>query len=131
MGVEELQLLRAKGHTIGAHSVSHAILPQCDDAQLTVEVETCKSKLEAALDTAVDTFCYPNGSHDARVRHAVDKAGFEVAVSTQWGLNAPDTTPFVLKRCDIQSSTCINRKGTFSPSRLAFRLSGHHPGLPA
>jgi peptidoglycan/xylan/chitin deacetylase (PgdA/CDA1 family) len=125
----ELKEMAADGHEIGSHSLSHPILPLCDDARLREETGGSRRRLEEALGTRVDSFCYPNGDHDERVVASVGAAGYRYAVTTRWGGNDRATSPLRLRRCDIQGATSRAAAGHLSAARLAWRLSGLHPGL--
>ncbi len=90
---EQLPLLQASGMHIGAHTVSHPILAQCDAAQAGWEIAHSKRMLEDRLGgEPVTLFAYPNGkpgtdfyaSHVAMAR----AAGFTAAVSTAPGAAA-------------------------------------------
>jgi peptidoglycan/xylan/chitin deacetylase (PgdA/CDA1 family) len=67
--------------TIGSHSMSHPILTTLDDQELERELRDSRSLLEARLERAVTTLCYPNGSVDARVRDCA-AVHYEAALST-------------------------------------------------
>ena len=127
MDVEEIRSLRADGHEIGLHSATHAMLPQCGDAQLRHETAGARSIAERELGFALETFCYPNGQHDDRVIDAVRRAGLHLGVTTRWGSNDASTPAFQWRRCDVQSATSRDRRGRLSAARLAWRLSGFHP----
>jgi peptidoglycan/xylan/chitin deacetylase (PgdA/CDA1 family) len=129
MGWDELRELAAEGHEVGSHSLSHPILPLCNDLELGDEIAGSRRALEAALGTGVDSFCYPNGDHDDRVAAAVAAAGYRYAVTTSWGRVDRGSSPFRLRRCDIQGATARASTGALSTARLAWRLSGLHPGL--
>lgn len=129
MDIRELKHLLALGHEVGSHSHSHALLPQCDDAMLTLEIADSKRRLEAALQAPVRTFCYPNGSVDSRCVNQVTQAGYQAAVTTRWGSNPQDQHPALLRRFDMNARHAADRHGRFSEARLAWRMSGLHPGL--
>jgi peptidoglycan/xylan/chitin deacetylase (PgdA/CDA1 family) len=129
MGWDELRELAALGHEIGSHSLSHPILPLCDEARLRDETAGSRQRLAAGLGAPVDSFCYPNGDHDDRVVAAVAAAGYRYAVTTTWGANQRATSPLRLRRCDIQGATARAASGDLSRARVAWRLSGLHPGL--
>ncbi|MCA9614524.1 MAG: polysaccharide deacetylase family protein, partial [Myxococcales bacterium] len=124
-----LRAMHAAGHEIGSHSCSHPTLPTCDDARLARELDGSRQRLRAEGLGEVTTLCYPNGDHDARVRAAAARAGYTLAVSTDWGLNRRDADPFALRRCDVQIDTALSRFGGLSAARLGLRLSGLQPGL--
>lgn len=129
MSVEQMKKLLERGHEIGAHSHSHALLPQLDDHQLTREIVGCKQLLEEAIGSEVETFCYPNGDNDPRVQAVVKSAGYRAAVTTAWGSNPPGSDVYALSRCDMHARHSTSLRGKFSPARLAWRISGIHPGL--
>jgi peptidoglycan/xylan/chitin deacetylase (PgdA/CDA1 family) len=131
MNVEQMKDLVARGHEIGSHSHSHALLPQCTDTELVAEISGSRQKLEAALDAPVTTFCYPNGSTDPRTVETVRQAGYRAAVTTRWGSNSRGHDPFQLHRFDMNARYAKDRHGRFSESRLAWRMSGLYPGLGA
>ena len=129
ISVEQLKDLIVRGHEIGSHSHSHALLPQCTAEELQIEIEGSKRKLEAALDIPVTTFCYPNGSTDRRSIEQVREAGYRAAVTTQWGSNAIGEDLYELQRFDMNARHAQDRMGRFSEARLAWRMSGLYPGL--
>lgn len=129
MSVGQMKDLVARGHEIGSHSHSHALLPQCTDDELRVEIAGSRQKLEAALGTPVTTFCYPNGSFDSRCVAQARVAGYRAAVTTRWGSNLPGDDAFRLQRFNMNAQHAQDRNGRFSEARLAWRMSGLHPGL--
>lgn len=77
--------------TIGAHSHSHQILTQLDDAEIERDVAMSKDLLESWTGKAIQSFAYPNGDCDPRVANIVRKAGFRCAViagDRLWGRRA-------------------------------------------
>jgi len=129
MSWAELRQLVADGHEVGSHSMSHALLPLCSHDELAREVGESRRFLEARLGSTVASFCYPNGDHDPRTVAAVRQAGYARAVITRWGLNDQRGSPFELARCDMQGKHARSAGGELSPARLAWRMSGLHPGL--
>jgi peptidoglycan/xylan/chitin deacetylase (PgdA/CDA1 family) len=102
MSWDQVRRLARDGHEIGSHSMSHPILPLLDDAALEVEVAGSRLRLEAELPAPCESFCYPNGSLDARVVEAVRSAGYRRAVTTAPGPNLPGRDPFQLTRSELQ-----------------------------
>lgn len=129
MNVAQMKDLVARGHEIGSHSHSHALLPQCTDEELRTEIAGSKQALEAAVGAPVTTFCYPNGSIDPRSVAVAREAGYRAAVTTQWGSNVREDDRFRLQRFNMNAMHAQDRRGRFSEARLAWRMSGLHPGL--
>jgi len=128
MSWQQIRELGAQGHEIGSHSLTHPLLTDLDAAQLREEVVRSRSQLAEAAGCEVASFCYPNGSYDARALEAVRAAGYSCAVTTRWGLNRGGSE-YELQRCDMDYARLQSRRGEFSAQRLWLRLSGLQPGL--
>ncbi len=129
MTFEELAELAAEGHEIGSHSMTHCMMPECDDQALAYEVAESRRVLQARIGQPIETFCYPNGNSDTRSAQAVAKAGYRRAVTTAWGYNGQGSDRFQLRRFDMVAKHVQDAKGQILPSLLAFRMSGFYPGL--
>jgi len=129
MTFEELAELAADGHEIGSHSMTHCMMPECDDLALTYEVAQSRQILQDRLGQPIESFCYPNGYSDARTAHAVAKAGYRRGVTTAWGCNGLENDRFQLRRFDMVAKHVQDSNGNFLPALLAFRMSGFYPGL--
>ena len=129
MTFEELVELAADGHEIGSHSMTHCMMPECDDRALAYEISESRRVLQARIAQPIESFCYPNGNSDARAADAVAKAGYGRAVTTTWGDNGPETDRFQLRRCDMDAARVRDSNGKLVPAVLAFRMSGFYPGL--
>lgn len=129
MTFEELGQLAADGHEIGSHSMTHAMLDECDEPGVRYELEESRRELRARVGQPVESFCYPNGNFDGRSAHAAARAGYRRAVTTRWGSNGAGADPFLLRRCDMDAFRLRDARGGFFPEMLAFRMSGLYPGL--
>lgn len=129
MTFDELAELAADGHEIGSHSMTHCMMPECDDRALTYEISESRRVLQARLAQPIESFCYPNGNSDARTANAVAKAGYRQAVTTTWGHNGQGADQFQLRRFDMDAARVRDSRGTLVPAVLAFRMSGLYPGL--
>lgn len=129
MTFDELAELASDGHEIGSHSMTHCMMPECNDDRLLYEVQDSRSILQNKIGQPVTSFCYPNGNANERTAHAVANAGYLRAVTTNWGNNGQDADQFQLKRYDMVAKRVVDSKGKFLPALLAFRMSGLYPGL--
>ena len=128
MSWDQVRELHRDGHEIGSHSLTHPLLPDLPDEKVEEEVVSSRRELSRQIGADVPSFCYPNGSYDARTLKAVERAGYECAVTTRWGLNRQQPQ-FELSRCDMDYARLETRNGGFSQHRLMLRLSGLQPGL--
>jgi peptidoglycan/xylan/chitin deacetylase (PgdA/CDA1 family) len=124
MTFDELGELASEGHEIGSHSMTHCLMPECDDATLDFELTHSRRRLHERLGVAAHSFCYPNGDADARCARAVAKAGYRRAVTTSSGCNLQDSDPFLLFRTDIDVRRILDGAGRILPAVLAWRMSG-------
>ena len=79
MSWASLRGLAADGWEVGAHSCSHPRLTTLGDAALKREIEHSRRACEDHLGLACESFAYPFGDADGRVREAVGAAGFVTA----------------------------------------------------
>jgi len=80
--------LRADGHEIGAHSVTHPVLSRMPCEQQRSEVEQSLDRIEAEIGLRPRALAYPVGmqdSFDANTRAVAAKAGVELAFSNYGG----------------------------------------------
>ncbi|MCL5980466.1 MAG: polysaccharide deacetylase family protein [Gammaproteobacteria bacterium] len=98
MDAGELREWLAGGMEIGAHSRYHPRLPEVDARTLDDEVAGSRQELEDLLGIAVTQFCYPYGAAGGRERDAVQRAGFQGAVTVRRGRARPGMDLFDLPR---------------------------------
>jgi peptidoglycan/xylan/chitin deacetylase (PgdA/CDA1 family) len=90
MDWDDLKSLDARLIMIGSHTMTHPILTTLSTDAINSELRESRLCLEQKFGHAIDFFCYPNGSYDARVYDAV-KNNYRAAVTTETGvLNGKD-----------------------------------------
>jgi peptidoglycan/xylan/chitin deacetylase (PgdA/CDA1 family) len=98
----QVQALRRAGMGIGAHTLTHPILAQADDATAHAEIRGSRDMLGQLLGEPVSLFAYPNGKpgrdYGRRDVALVRELGFAAAVSTAPGVAHPDSDPMQLPR---------------------------------
>ncbi|MCK7593981.1 polysaccharide deacetylase family protein [Pseudomarimonas salicorniae] len=71
----------------GSHTRCHPVLTSgLDDAELADEIEGSRERLAAETGASIDTFCFPNGDHDLRVRRAVSRC-YRLSCTTSQGIH--------------------------------------------
>jgi peptidoglycan/xylan/chitin deacetylase (PgdA/CDA1 family) len=118
----EVASLSAEGHEIGSHSMTHCLMPECDDDALRYEVSESRRVLTDVTGVLTRSFCYPNGDADARCAAAVESTGYGCAVTTTHGLNGDASSPYRMSRIDMNAARMTSPFGQMSDPEIAFRL---------
>ncbi len=98
----------AAGVEIGGHSHSHPELDQLTRADLRRQVRECKELLEDRLGEAVETFAYPYGYCNARVRAEIRAAGYAGACVVGNALATAQDDTYAVRRLTIRRSTSLD-----------------------
>ena len=103
---------------IGSHTRYHRRLGgDLPDAVLEQEIVGSRRHLEEQLGKPVTLFCYPNGDTSKAASRLVGEH-YAAAVTTQRGINLPDTSPQTLLRIGVHDDV------SNTPTRFGARLSG-------
>lgn len=119
MSVKQVRQLADDGHEIASHTMSHALLPQLDDAQLQHELAGSMKCLEEMTGEAPRGIGYPNGDVDDRVAQAARTAGYDYGCTTITGRNSATTDRMRLMRLDMNPQRMMGVHNRFSMT--AFR----------
>lgn len=125
MTAAQVKSLADDGHEIGSHTMTHPMLPQCDDVELEREVVDSKAILSAVTGRSVSGLCFPNGDQDARVRRAAAAAGYAHAATMMPGLNDRQKDDvFALRRWFISEDGLSDASGEPSETLLRMEICG-------
>jgi len=97
---QQVAELAQQGFELGAHSVSHPVLPDLAAEEAKREIADSRAELQQRTGQAVDFFAYPYGRWSPAVR-AVVQEHYRGACSTGAGVVQPDADPFALPRVDV------------------------------
>lgn len=117
MTAEQLRYWAAEGIEFGAHSRTHPDLATVPAAVAEEELLRSRDELEALLGRRVTVFAYPYGRCNEAVCDLARK-NFELAFTTEEGLNDLTTNPFRLRRTcvgcrdSVANLECLLRWGT-------------------
>ena len=100
LSLEQIRELHRQGVHFGSHTMTHPWLTHLPDQDIEREVGDSKRKLEDILGSEVSCFAYPWGIADMRVRAAVARAGYKVAMTAEDGLNFSEDA-LALKRINV------------------------------
>lgn len=96
------QFASTEGVTVGCHTFYHPMLSVCSQDEVMADLQASKAYLQEIVGEPVDYFAYPYGKYGkhffAEHVNLVVKAGFKAAVTTDWGVNEPDDSYYLLKR---------------------------------
>ena len=102
MNWEQVRALKAAGHIIGGHTLSHPNLAQVSEGEARSEIRGCKERLDEKLGEPIQHFSYPHPAlHPHWSPQTVQftrEAGFRSAVLTTTGAVRPGEDPLSLKR---------------------------------
>jgi peptidoglycan/xylan/chitin deacetylase (PgdA/CDA1 family) len=127
MTQKDLEALLEQGHTIGAHTKTHARLSNIKvEKNLQEEIISCADILEKKLGVPIDHFAYTFGdlasfSEEALV---IAKRRFRFIYSGLRGDNAKSTVPFAIKRDSAATQDARSNYSVFSNSLLGSILEG-------
>jgi peptidoglycan/xylan/chitin deacetylase (PgdA/CDA1 family) len=87
--------------SVGAHTITHAVLPELTDSEKAAEISGSMRQCEQILGRPVATFAYPFGEMDTACQVAVSSAGFRLACSTVRGPVRRTSPRFALPRISV------------------------------
>lgn len=126
MNAEGVRSLKALGFDIGNHTHLHRSLRHEDSAVAVDDVRQAQERLSALGVEPVPVLAYPYGllpDDMHRFARELGSAGLVAGCTTHFGLNAPDTPLFELRRLDIT--------GARDPLNMQALLSGFTTGIEA
>jgi peptidoglycan/xylan/chitin deacetylase (PgdA/CDA1 family) len=101
---EEVRRLVSPGFIdVGAHTVTHPVLPGLDEARQRAEVENSRAACEELIGELIQTFAYPYGQCDHATADYVRDAGFACACTSRRGTVSPKDDPMVLPRFKVDN----------------------------
>lgn len=104
LGWDELRRLAAAGVQIAPHSRSHPLLTRLGPDGVAAELSGSRRDLEQHLDGDAfgSVFAYPAGQHDDATTGALAQLGFELAFTTERGINRVGRSdPLRLRRINV------------------------------
>jgi peptidoglycan/xylan/chitin deacetylase (PgdA/CDA1 family) len=120
---EELREMIGAGLEIGSHTRRHRDLTKSADDELRSEVGDSRRDLEDRLSAPIQTFAYPYGRYDGRVREAVVAAGYDAACSARSGFVRIVEDRYAIRRVTVtwgDSLSVFARKLAFAVNDVAW-----------
>jgi peptidoglycan/xylan/chitin deacetylase (PgdA/CDA1 family) len=116
---------------IGSHGISHRPLATLDLSAAREEVRRSKEEIEQRLGVGVSAFAYPKGSiRDFAPEHAdlLRSAGYRLAFTTLPGVNHSRTSPFRIRRHNVEDYGAPYFEGLLDGSADLLALKDTHVG---
>lgn len=111
------QILDMKGDVnFQSHTMSHPILPSCNDDEADFEIGESKKVLEEEYGLNINSFAFPNGDYSVRDLELVKSHGYKCSLITEPGFNTKKSDIFRLKRISVRENP--------SKSEFAVLVSG-------
>ena len=101
LSLQQLRELRALGFELGAHSRTHAYLPDLDAVSLRSEIAQCKDELEQWVGERIEHFSCPGGRWSRGVGEVAREAGFRTVSTSRPGMLTHAADRFCLPRTAI------------------------------
>lgn len=117
MSAADVRDAASAGMAVGAHSWTHASLPDLEEPEMAREVRESGDHLAQVSGVAVRHFAYPYGRRGARERAAAAER-YRTAVSATTGLVRPGASPLDLPRLDAHDVALARRARLLDPAGL-------------
>ncbi len=121
---DEVEAVRAGGVEVGSHGYNHVMLTTSKN--LYEEIEKSKEIIEKRLKTRVPYFSYPYGAQgdfDLNAKEAVERAGYECALSNIDGINASHADIFELRRKSVSFDISASPISRYSAAMFSCEVS--------
>ena len=105
MNWTQVREMASAGISFGSHAVSHRILTQLSERELTEELLQSKARIEAEIGRPVTSIAYPNGDFDDQVIREAEKVGYRVGFATVAGTYAPGSDAYRIPRRNVHQNT--------------------------
>ncbi|MFU8862117.1 MAG: polysaccharide deacetylase family protein [Cyclonatronaceae bacterium] len=105
MSDEQIRTVQKMGFEIGAHSLNHCSLTDLSEKSIELEVTRSKEAIEEVLQGSIQTFSYPYGSVDERVKKVVSDSGFLFACGVYSGSAKFSQSTMDFRRLAINQET--------------------------
>ena len=89
------------GAVVGSHTATHARLADCNNDKLKNELISSKHYLEDILGREIIHISYPHGLVNQRVRDAAEEAGYQIGMTSRFGINTPRNDRLLLNRIPV------------------------------
>jgi peptidoglycan/xylan/chitin deacetylase (PgdA/CDA1 family) len=123
LSAAQVRELSRQGFEIGCHSMTHAYLPDLDDARLNEEIVEAKLRLEQILGRVVEHFSCPGGRFDQRVKQVAREAGYHTLATSHTHANSHSSDRYALGRVAVMRETPLRTFTAWCQGRGLWQLA--------
>ncbi len=123
MSWDQLGALHKKGHSVESHTMTHPMLGECDEKQITYELETSKKIIEDKIGAPVKYLSLPYGSSDQRVITIAKQIGYKGIFTSSYNHGNSDGELYEFGRIPIRDIYPLKkfiRLVNLSPAEILF-----------
>ena len=99
------------GFGLGAHTLTHPVLPSCSSAEARAEIADGADLLRARVGVQVEQFAYPFGAWSKSVALLVADLGFRAAYTTDGNAISWSSSPHALPRVPAEGHAPLEFTG--------------------
>jgi len=100
---QEIGKMSKHGISFGSHTCDHVILTRLSREEINYQMQESRDKLIKHRINFVPILAYPNGNYNDLIVEEARKAGYEAAVTTEFGFNDENSDPYKLRRVSIHN----------------------------
>lgn len=129
MTIDQVKLAaKSEFVTIGGHTHTHPILPNCNEIEVLSELSSSKLRLEEWTGKKISFFAYPNGDYGQREKSVLEELNYEMAFTCEPRCITKDSlhNHFALPRFGLVEGASLAENicrmvGVWKPLMLKFR----------
>ena len=109
MSWDQLSILYQKGHSVQSHTMSHPMLGECDEGQITYELETSRRIIEDKVGGPVKYLSLPFGSSNERVITVAKQLGYQGIFTSLSNISKRENELCQFGRIHVKDTYTLNK----------------------
>jgi len=102
MSWEQIAALHKSGHLIQSHTMTHPMLGECEESEITYELETSKRIIEDKIGSPVKYLSLPYGSLNERVIAIAKQIGYKAIFTSSYNHGNSDSELYQFGRIQVK-----------------------------
>ena len=109
MSWEQIAALHKSGHLIQSHTMTHPMLGECEESEITYELETSKRIIEDKIGSPVKYLSLPYGSLNERVITIAKQIGYKAIFTSSYNHGNSDSELYQFGRAQIKDTYTLKK----------------------